>query len=260
MPRALLIDLDETLVVEEQAIVAAFDATAGAVAHLGIDTAVLALAARAAARELWWAFGEHPYCQRIGISSWEGLWCRFDSDHDSARALRTWAPTYRAQAWARALQAQGVDDDALAAELGERFARERRARHATYPDAEPALRDLKRSRYRLAVVTNGSPCLQREKLAASGLAHFFDAVVVSGDVDTAKPDRAVFDHALALLDVNPADAAMVGDSLEKDIEGALAADLGGAILLDRSGAGASYGNAIATLAELPDRLDRLDRP
>ncbi len=51
----------------------------------------------------------------------------------------------------------------------------------------------------MALITNGAACLQRDKLAASGLAHHFDAIVVSGDLGIGKPDASVFRHALALL-------------------------------------------------------------
>jgi putative hydrolase of the HAD superfamily len=51
----------------------------------------------------------------------------------------------------------------LATALGERFVRERRGRHETFADAEAVLAELG-SRPRLALVTNGAACLQREKL------------------------------------------------------------------------------------------------
>jgi putative hydrolase of the HAD superfamily len=265
MPRALLIDLDETLVVEERVVVEAFRATAEAAAsaHPTLDPATLALDARAHAEKLWWAFDEHPYGQRIGISSWEGLWCRFEGDDPSLAALRAWSPTYRRETWSGALHDQGLhdDDEQLAAKLGERFASERRARHATFPDAEPALKQLRR-RYVLALVTNGASCLQREKLAASGLAGYFDAVVVSGDseVGAAKPDASPFRRALRQLDATTSEAVMVGDSFGKDVEGALAAGLG-AIWLNRDKRSepphaAERGvTEIATLAELPGGLE-----
>ena len=56
MGSALLFDLDDTLMVEEQAAAAAFDAAAQvAVARHEIDTATLAVDARSRARELWYA-------------------------------------------------------------------------------------------------------------------------------------------------------------------------------------------------------------
>jgi putative hydrolase of the HAD superfamily len=54
--------------------------------------------------------------------------------------------------------------------------------------------------------------------------------------------------------MEPADAVMVGDSLDRDIHGALAAGLG-AVWLNRSGAEAPAGiTRVSTLAELPAAL------
>jgi putative hydrolase of the HAD superfamily len=232
--RALLIDLDDTLVVEEGAAIGAFRATAAIAAeHHIVDVDALATGARARARELWRAAPTYPFCGRIGISSWEALWCRFEGDAAELCALREWAPEFRREAWRRALADQGIDDGSLAAELGERFGAERRARCETFADAAPAL-DALRGKYALALVTNGASCLQREKLATSGLADRFDAIVVSGDLGRGKPDPAIFAHALRAVGAEPAGAVMVGDNLDKDIDGALAAGLG-AVWLNRDG-------------------------
>jgi putative hydrolase of the HAD superfamily len=250
MTAALLFDLDDTLVVEEAAAVASFQATARAASDRHeVDPARLAVDARARARELWWAAPTHPYCRRIGISSWEGLWCRFEGDE--LDALRRWAPEYRREAWRRALADQGVDDVARAAELGERFGIERRARHEVFADVPAA---LAAAGVPLALVTNGASCLQREKLAGSGLVDHFDAVVVSGDLGVGKPDASVFQHALSLLGAPAESAVMVGDSLDRDVGGARAAGLRG-VWINRAGLAQPDGvTAITTLAELPALL------
>jgi putative hydrolase of the HAD superfamily len=232
VPAALLFDLDDTLVPEEPAAVAAFLATARAAAQRReLDAEALAVSARARARELWYAAPTHPYCRRVGISSWEGLWCRFEGEDPSLAALRAWAPAYRRDTWRLALADHGVDDPALAEELGERFGVERRALHGAFPDSEAALAGL-HDRYALALVTNGATCLQREKLERSGLAGHFDAVVVSGEVGVGKPDPTVFRHALSLLGAT--DAVMIGDTVERDVDGALAAGLR-AVWINRAG-------------------------
>jgi putative hydrolase of the HAD superfamily len=234
MTRALLVDLDDTLVVEEPAAVAAFAATATAAAgRHPLDPRQLALDARACARELWHGAEVCAFGRSIGISSWEALWCRYEGDDEELRAMREWAPGFRRDAWRGALERQGIEDDELAAELGERFGEERRARHETFEDAAPAL-DALRGDYRLALVTNGASCLQREKFAASGLTDRFDAVVVSGELRSAKPDPAIYAHALEALGARPGDAFMVGDSLANDVDGALAAGLR-AVWLNRDG-------------------------
>jgi putative hydrolase of the HAD superfamily len=259
VPRALLFDLDETLVVEEEAVAESFAATARAAAERRLlDAATLARDARSCARELWRAAPTHPYCARIGISSWEGLCCRFEGDGPQLEALRAWAPSYRRRAWADALACQGIDDPLLAEDLGERLAAERRARHAVFDDAASALTSLGQS-HALALVTNGASCLQREKLAASGLGEHFDAVVVSGDVGAGKPDAAIFRHALAALDASAGEAVMIGDNLERDVDGAIAVGLE-AVWINRRGDPRPEDRRrvveIATLAELSAALAR----
>jgi putative hydrolase of the HAD superfamily len=254
---ALLFDLDETLIVEEPAAEAAFLAVAErAVTRHDLDSRQLALDARRLAGELWYAAPTIDYCLRVGISSWEGLWCAFEAEGAEARRLRTWGPTYRAEAWALALAQQGVDDRGLALELGERFGVERRGRHHTFEDAATALTELGRE-HRLALLTNGASCLQREKLAASGLAGHFEAVVVSEDVGEAKPAAAAFEAALAAIGAEPAGAVMIGDSIGKDVDGALALGIR-AVWLNRSGtprpAGRDDLNEIRGLDELPAAL------
>jgi putative hydrolase of the HAD superfamily len=255
--RAILFDLDDTIVVEEPAAMAAFLATAAAAAERHpLDAPRLAVDARRRARELWRAAPTWSFCRRIGISSWEGLWCRYEGEGEELRALRAWAPDFRREAWRRALADQGVDDEVLAAELGERFGTERRALCETFADAAPTL-DALRADHALALVTNGASCLQREKLAASGLADRFDAIVVSGDLGAGKPDPAIFAHALSAVGAEPGEAVMVGDNLEKDVDGALAAGLD-AIWLNRDGKERAAGRPdlreIASLDDLPAAL------
>jgi putative hydrolase of the HAD superfamily len=262
MRRALLLDLDDTLIVEESAAVAAFAATAQlAATRCEIDPLALAVDARSRARELWYAAPTHAYCMEIGISSWEGLWCRFEGDGADTRALREWSPTYRREAWGLALLDQRVEDERLASDLADRFCVERRARHQVFDDAAKALNRLKES-YSLAVVTNGAACLQREKLAASGLSDYFEAVVVSADIGAAKPDAAMFEHALSQLGVEATQAVMVGDSIAKDVEGAIATGLQ-AILLNRTGRPTPPEQKnlvqISTLMDLPNALRGLAR-
>ena len=83
----------------------------------------------------------------------------------------------------------------------------------------------------LAVVSNFDSRLP-PLLDALGLAPFFDAVVCSGAVGAAKPDGAIFAHALAALGVDAHEALHVGDSRVNDYDGARAAGIE-ALLVDR---------------------------
>jgi putative hydrolase of the HAD superfamily len=254
---ALLFDLDDTLVVEEPAAAASFAATARVAGpRHRVNVEKLALAARERARELWYATPAHPYCKRVGISSWEGLWCRFEGDDPDVTWLREWTPRYRREAWNLALAEQGVHDPMLAEELGERFGIERRARHSRFADVPACLDELRHS-YTLGLITNGFSCLQREKLTSAGLSDYFDVVVVSAEFGVAKPDPSIFEHALTQLGSGHEHAVMVGDSLVRDVDGAIAAGLRG-VWVNRSRQPRPTDRAdlieVTTLSDLPAAL------
>lgn len=230
--RALIFDLDDTLLVQDRSDdEARLAACLVASARYGLDPQTLAAAAHERARRLWLESPAATFCQSVGISSTEGLWAGFKGDDRHLKSLRAWTPSYRRETWGGALQAFDVDDDDLATTMAEVFVTERRARHVLFPEADAVLSDLKQD-YRLGLLTNGAPDLQREKLAASGLEGYFDAVVISGDLGYGKPDPRIFMHLLGLLEVAPSEAMMVGDNPGRDIAGAHAAGIY-AVWIDR---------------------------
>jgi len=217
--RAIIFDLDDTLLVEVASARAAFLATCAlAEERHGIDATALHETLRARARELWRASPTHPYCLAVGISSWEGLWGSFVGDDANLQALRAWAPEYRLLSWSRALRDHGLDDPVFAQLLADTFPQERMQRHVVFPDALPVLEALRPS-YRFGLATNGAPGIQREKIRGSKLGAYFDAIAISGDVGVGKPDPAVFRHVLDGLGVEARQAVMVGNSLRSDVCG-----------------------------------------
>lgn len=224
MVRAVLFDLDETLILDEPVTREAL-AAAAALAGSRADPERLAARAWAEARRRWAEGPYAAYCRRIGHSAAEGLWARYDrGDHPAIQGLRQWAPDYRVAVWREALAEQGVRDDALAEAMAERFAAARR-RYLRYPEVDPLLAALRERGYLLGIVTNGVPDLQREKLAGSGLEREVDAVVISGEVDCGKPDPGIFRHICRSLGVAPHEAVMVGDNPGRDVAGGRAAGL-----------------------------------
>ena len=77
-----------------------------------------------------------------------------------------------------------------------------------------------RGHYKLGLITNGDTDAQRGRLQATGLAPFFDAVLISDEAGCAKPDPRIFAIALDALGVSAPEALFVGDSIEHDYEGA----------------------------------------
>ncbi|MBN1421799.1 MAG: HAD family hydrolase [Planctomycetes bacterium] len=232
--RVILFDLDDTLVIETPAVREAFLAACEpARERMGIDPSALAASVRDHAERLWLEAPEAARSRAIGMSSWEALWASFRGADPDERCMRTWAATYRREAWAQGLADRGAYDGALAEELSEAFRRERRARNAPFPEVEEVLSDLRAS-HGLGLVSNGVSDHQRDKLRAAGLDGAFEVMVFSGDLGVGKPDPRVFEAALAALGVRPGEAAMVGNSLRRDVAGAMGAGLRG-IWINRAG-------------------------
>jgi len=77
----------------------------------------------------------------------------------------------------------------------------------------------------LALITNGASDTQRNKLHVLGIADWFDAIVISGEVGVAKPDPWVFNIALTELAVGPEKVWHIGDNLATDVAGAKASGI-----------------------------------
>ena len=218
--KAIIFDLDDTLLVEEASAEVAFVAACKLVNEkYGINPQEFNSAVRKKARDLWYSSPARQYCVDIAISSWEGLWARFEGDDPNLEILRKWAPTYQLQPWINALAQFDIKDDSFAEQLSKTYQSTRRGLHTVYPDVEPALKELRR-KYNLALVTNGASSLQREKIAGSKLEPYFVCVVISGDIGIRKPEPGIFLTVLEKLGVGAEASVMVGNNLESDITGA----------------------------------------
>jgi putative hydrolase of the HAD superfamily len=120
-------------------------------------------------------------------------------------------------------------------------------RFAPYPDAVPALAQLRSQGLMLVCVSNWD-CSLGEVLERCGLASHLDGAVSSAEAGALKPDPAIFEAALALAGCSADEAVHVGDTREEDVEGAEAAGIR-ALLLDRKG-----GADIASLEEVAEKL------
>jgi FMN phosphatase YigB (HAD superfamily) len=108
--------------------------------------------------------------------------------------------------------------------------------------------------YRLGVISNFTGNLSC-CLAELGLTHYFQAVSDSAVVGTSKPDPKIFHATLAALDVEPADAWIVGDNVEADIRPARALGLSTCWLAEPECAAPDDCEPtarIASLTELPE--------
>jgi putative hydrolase of the HAD superfamily len=237
-PRVIFFDLDDTLIHEHETDESLMiEVVQRNVPAPPWSPPEIVRAVRAAARARWAQSGEVEYCRRIQTSSIEALYGDYSGNDPHLTALRSFisATDHQASVWIDALRTLGVEDESLGHILAEAFASDRRGRHVPFPDARPALERLAPT-YRLGLISNGAPAIQRLKLAGSGVASFFDPslIVISGDVGIGKPDPAIFASALTWADAVADDAVMVGNSLESDVAGARNAGIR-AVWVDRGG-------------------------
>ena len=80
-------------------------------------------------------------------------------------------------------------------------------------------------RIKLGIVTNGGSLSQSGKIDILGLRTYMGAILVSGEIGVSKPDRRIFEAALAELSLRAHEVWFVGDNPTKDVLGAEAAGL-----------------------------------
>jgi FMN phosphatase YigB (HAD superfamily) len=111
----------------------------------------------------------------------------------------------------------GGSDDVVVGRIAKRFVEESLERlHGN----ALVLRDLS-LRYRLGIVSNFYGNLSAV-CGEVGLSPFLSVIVDSTVVGVLKPNPKIFDAALRVLQIEPAQAVFVGDSLQRDMAGARA--------------------------------------
>lgn len=90
---------------------------------------------------------------------------------------------------------------------------------SVYEDTIDVLEYLK-SKYKLAILTNGAKKPQRGKVKLSGIEHYMDYVIASGEIGIAKPDVRIYQHVCNNLNIEPHEAVFIGDTFSTDLLGA----------------------------------------
>lgn len=107
--------------------------------------------------------------------------------------------------------------------IGDRLADRYNALHdaelRTFPGAHETLDRLKELGVRLALITNGAAEPQRAKVVRFALENRFDHIQIEGEHGFGKPEERAYTHAMAALGVGPQETWMVGDNLEWEIAG-----------------------------------------
>ncbi|HUC09546.1 MAG TPA: HAD family hydrolase [Stellaceae bacterium] len=199
LPRAILFDLDDTILVafgpaqsQWQRIIAAY---ADHLAPLAPAAAIAAI--MESSRELWADPARHKHWRhRIG---------------EARRRIV-------ADAFA-ALAASGhpIVEQTLCDEIAERYNALHDAELRCFPDAHDTLDRLKKLGVRLALITNGAAEPQRAKVIRFALEHRFEHIQIEGEHGFGKPEERAYTHAMDALGVTARDTWMVGDNLEWEV-------------------------------------------
>ena len=119
-----------------------------------------------------------------------------------------------------------------------------------YEDVLPVLDELRKAGLRIGLVSNSARDVYE---FAQHHALGIDAGISSFKHGKTKPHASIFKAVLDLLEVEPHEAAMVGDTIQDDIEGALALGMR-AVLVDRLDVQPPFEPKIADLYALPAAL------
>jgi HAD superfamily hydrolase (TIGR01549 family) len=92
-------------------------------------------------------------------------------------------------------------------------------------DGARALLTALKPHVRIGIVSNNLLDEQQDKIRLCELTPFIDALVVSEEAGTSKPDPTIFHLALERVGCSAEDAVMIGDSWTADVEGARAAGI-----------------------------------
>jgi putative hydrolase of the HAD superfamily len=197
LPRAILFDLDDTLIRAYAQPEEAWRRLLGAFAE-PLDAPDAAAIERVRA---------------VVMDEARSLW----SDQAIAAKWRLDIPGARRLSTRRALARLGYDDEALADRIADAFTEMRRQEYRLYPDAHTTVDALRQAGVKLALVTNGASSIQRDKIERFDLAHRFDHIQIEGEFGQGKPELAVYRHALEKIGCEACDAWMVGDNYEWEV-------------------------------------------
>jgi len=187
--------MDDTLLDGLTAMQAGWPAVcAGVAPALGCDPEALRLAIRREAMEFW------------KDESLVGHW-RLNLDGAREHIVRA------------ALVAESLDAS-LARKIAVDYKASHRQHLRLFDDAIETLEAVRAAGFAVGLITNGDAPLQRDKIERFDLARHMDVIVIEGEFGAGKPARAVFEHALAAVRAEPAQAWHVGDNLYADIAGA----------------------------------------
>ncbi len=192
-PKAILFDLDDTIITEGDRATIVLEAAEELREAFSPHYPTEVADHIEAALNEFWALSPAGRSMRLGTDQWSIRQSREKVISDTLKAI-------------------GVNDSSgLTCRFCDRFEKLRSLAGREYPGAHATIETLKREGVKLALVTNGPADYQRAKIERFSLAPLFDHFQIEGEYGFGKPEEKAYLHAMSTLGVSALDAWMVGD-------------------------------------------------
>lgn len=112
-----------------------------------------------------------------------------------------------------------------AAALARAFRRASMEKLRLFPCVKQTLKGLKVRGASVYLLSNAQACFTRDELEQTGLARYFDGVLLSSEVGWKKPSAQIFSAAFERFGIEAEDSFYVGNDLRDDVFGANAAGM-----------------------------------
>ena len=142
----------------------------------------------------------------------EMLWTKYRNHEIERRTLIL-------DRWLFILRNMGMNDNEYALKINSDFLQRTTTKTKIISGAIELLEYLY-PKYRLFILSNGFREVQSLKMQNSGLAPYFERIILSEDASIQKPHKEIFDYALKNTNSRRVESLMIGDSFEADIAGA----------------------------------------
>ncbi|MEM7575993.1 MAG: HAD family hydrolase [Planctomycetota bacterium] len=241
-PRALLLDLDDTILDTTLSATRVWHATAEAFAEeIGSPPEVFHPVLDAS-RKWYWADPQRNHAGRLDVRR-----SRVEVTIHGLEALK--------------LNRTPAELEDLAERFTQHYSDHRVGSMRFFDEAKETLEAFYEQGMPMALVTNGDAFGQREKVERFGLERYFRAVLIEGEQGFGKPDARVFAKALSACEVEAQDAWCVGDNLSWEVAAPQRLGITG-IWLDWAGDALPEDSEIVPdavvrgISELPALIDR----
>jgi putative hydrolase of the HAD superfamily len=112
-----------------------------------------------------------------------------------------------------------LEDEVFAIKFNDRYVETCSSKKGLIPHSLEVL-DYLKPKYKLHIITNGFVEAQEVKISKSGIAKYFNQIIVSDGLGYRKPDPRIFRHAMKLANAKSANSIMIGDDYVPDVIGA----------------------------------------